>query len=480
MGLTFTSFEFLLFLGLCLGLLHAFGKISIRIVIVILFSYFFCLTFGLASALVVTFTAIVNFLVGRRLGLSVDEAVRKRWLWVGVIGNLGPLVVLKYSVFLLGTVESLFRPAALQLPASSSPLVGVIGLSYFTFSGMSYLLDVYWEKMDAAQSFKEFLCYVVYFPKFVAGPIVRACDFLPQLSQGFKVSPQDLEIGFAYLLIGAAKKLVIADQLASHVSTIMASPANYDARTLLQGIIGYSVQIYADFSGYSDMAIGCARLMGVKFPQNFLMPYSSINIAEFWRRWHVTMSTWFRDYVFLPLEFKGRAASNATVRASRNIILTMLLCGLWHGASWNFVIWGGLHGVGLAVYQVYKSLGLQKINRAARSSFHPGTLASRALTLSFVMVCWIFFGTQTVSAAFKYVWRLATWSRDGVSLGSPYILPIALLMFVTHLIINKDRNIAEELPRYPAPTRVLVYAGLLLFLACFVASDVVPFVYVQF
>ena len=201
MGLTFTSFEFLLFLGLCLGFLHAAGKLSVRIVILIIFSYFFCLTFGAAGALVVTFTAIVNFLVGRRLGLSAEEAVRKRWLWAGVVGNLGPLLFLKYSAFLLGSVRALFDPAGTHVAVSSSPLLGVIGLSYFAFSGMSYVLDVYWEKMEPARNFSEFLCYMVYFPKFVAGPIVRAYDFLPQLSQGFKVSALDLEIGFGYLLV---------------------------------------------------------------------------------------------------------------------------------------------------------------------------------------------------------------------------------------------------------------------------------------
>src|SRR5262249_35564907 len=147
--------------------------------------------------------------------------------------------------------------------------------------------------------------------------------------------------------------LVIADQLAGHVGMIMAAPQQYNAATLLQGLIGYTVQLYADFSGYSDMAIGCARLMGITFPQNFLMPYSSVNIAEFWRRWHVTMSNWFRDYVFLPLEVRSRGMRNANVKASRNVIITMVLCGLWHGASWNFVVWGGLHGMALATYQVY-------------------------------------------------------------------------------------------------------------------------------
>jgi alginate O-acetyltransferase complex protein AlgI len=447
---------------------------------VIIFSFFFCLTFGFAGTLVLTFTAIANFFVGNQLEACVNDAIRKRWLWVGLAANLVPLVFLKYSGFLLGNLATLFRPLDAHLSAPSNLMFPVIGLSYFTFSGMSYVLDVYLEKMEPSRKFSEFLCYLVYFPKLVAGPIVRACDFLPQLDQGFKITGQDFEIGIGYLLVGAAKKLVIADTLASHVSTIMASPQHYNAWTLLQGMIGYSVQIYADFSGYSDMAIGCARLMGVKFPQNFRMPYSSVNIAEFWRRWHITMSSWFRDYVFMPLELAGRSAPNADVRSSRNIIITMLLCGLWHGPSWNFVVWGGLHGAGLAVYQVYSRLRLSKVPQPKRSLFHPGTLLSRVLTLCFVMICWVFFGTQTLSAAFGYLWRMMSWSRDGVSLGSPYILPLAALMLLAHLFINKDRNLVEELPMYSPAVRALTYASLLLALACLVPSDAVPFVYVRF
>ena len=268
---------------------------------------------------------------------------------------------------------------------------------------MSYLLDIYYGKIEPSHSVSEYVCYLVYFPKLIAGPIVRAADFLPQFSRSVQITAQDVEIGCAYLLVGAVKKLVIADQLASHVSMILGAPQHYNAFTLLQGLIGYTVQIYADFSGYSDMAIGCARLMGIRFPQNFLMPYSSVNIAEFWRRWHVTMSSWFRDYVFLPLEMASRDMRNTNVRASRNVILTMLLCGLWHGASWNFVAWGGLHGVALAVYQVYTSARGRQVRRGARSAFHPGTLAARALTLSVVMVAYILFGTQTLTMAFTYL-----------------------------------------------------------------------------
>jgi alginate O-acetyltransferase complex protein AlgI len=480
MGLTFTSLEFIFFLGVCLGLLHASGRLSVRTWLLIIFSYLFYLTFGVGGVLVVTFTAVVDFIVGRRLGNTINEGTRKRWLWAGLAANLGPLVFLKYSGFLLEIIAAFLHPPGVRVSLPGHPVSSIIGLSYFTFAGMSYVLDVYWETMEPARSLSEFFCYLVHFPKLIAGPIVRAADFLPQFSQGFKITAQDFEIGCGYLLVGAVKKLVIADQLASHVSTIMAAPQHFNAWTLAQGMIGYTVQIYADFSGYSDMAIGCARLMGIKFPQNFLMPYSSVSIAEFWRRWHVTMSNWFRDYVFLPLEFGSRGTRNANVRASRNIVITMLLCGLWHGNSWNFVVWGGLHGLALAVYQAYTSLWRRKVPRQTRSAFHPGTLVSRVLTLSVVMVGWIFFGTETLALAFKYLWRMVTWNTDGVALGSPYILPLAVLMFVAHLLINKDRNLIEELATCSPSARVLTYASLFLALACLVPSDAVPFAYVRF
>jgi alginate O-acetyltransferase complex protein AlgI len=480
MGLTFASLEFVLFLGVCLGLLHASSRFSVRTWLLIIFSIAFYVTFGVGGVLVVTFAAVADFIVGRRLGTAFNETTRKRWLWAGLAANLVPLVFLKYSGFLVGIISTLLIPLGVRVSLPRVPVLSVIGLSYFTFSGMSYLLDVYRETMEPEQSFSEFVCYLTYFPKLVAGPIVRAADFLPQLSRGFKVTPEDLEIGFLYLLVGAVKKLVIADQLAGHVNMILTAPQHYNAFTLVQGMIGYTVQIYADFSGYSDMAIGCARLMGIKFPQNFLMPYSSVSIAEFWRRWHVTMSTWFRDYVFLPLEFGTRGTQNANVRASQNIVITMLLCGLWHGAGWNFVLWGGLHGVALAAYQIYSSLLPRNPRPPRQSGFHAGTLLSRGLTLSVVMVGWIFFGTQTVAVAFQYLWRMLTWRTDGVALGSPYILPLTVIVVLAHLFINKDRNVVEELPTYSVPTRAFAYATMLFALTSLVASEAVPFVYVRF
>jgi alginate O-acetyltransferase complex protein AlgI len=479
--MSFTSLEFPFFLGLCLGLLHSKEKLSFRIWLLILFSYAFCLSFGLSGVIVVTVVGLADFFVGNKIASAESDATRKWWLWSGIIANLAPLAFFKYSAFVMSSAAALAHRIGFGVAAApASPALPIIGLSYFTFAGISYLLDIYYGKIEPAKSAAQYLCYLVYFPKLIAGPIVRAADFLPQLARGFRVTAQDIEIGCAYLLAGSVKKLVIADQLAGHVRMIMAAPEHYTAFTLVQGLLGYTVQIYADFSGYSDMAIGCARLMGIQFPQNFLMPYSSMNIAEFWRRWHVTMSNWFRDYVFLPLELHSRGMRNSNFRVSRNLVITMLLCGLWHGASWNFVVWGGFHGSALAIYQVYTNLRGRQAREKTRSNFHPKTLAARALTLSVVMLGYVFFGTQTLSVASIYLSRMLMFRTDGVALASPFILPITSVVFIAHLLINKDRNVVEELATYSVPIRVLTFSTLLLVLTSLVASEAVPFVYVHF
>jgi alginate O-acetyltransferase complex protein AlgI len=475
--MSFTSPEFVLFFIFTLGLMAVAGNVSNQQRVLILFSYLFYLTFGLVGIPAITLIAFVDYNVGRKLCATEEYQARNKWLLLSLSTNIGLLFIFKYAA---PFVEALNLPQNLisaHITILHSEHLTPVGISYFTFASMSYVMDVYYQRTDATNNFSEYLSYLLYFPKLIAGPIVRAVTLLPQLKKSFSITAQDFETGAAYFLVGAVKKLVIADRLVGHIGLILGAPHEYDAFTLLQGVLGYSVQIYLDFSGYSDMAIGCARMMGIQFPQNFMMPYSSVSIVEFWRRWHITLSTWLRDYIFLPLELSSRDAKNRNLRTSRNIVITMLVCGLWHGANWNFVLWGGLHGIALATNLVYGNLRRRRQNGSAHWI---GTAASRALTLSTVMAGWVFFGTNTPTRALQYFGRLLTWRSDGIALGSPYILPLVCIVVLAHVFINKDRNLVEELPTFAVPTRIFAYSILLLALTTLVATDTVPFVYVQF
>ena len=264
---------------------------------------------------------------------------------------------------------------------------------------MTYTIETYRRRIKPCHSARDFLLFVAFFPQLLAGPINRAADLLPQFARRIRASAVDFEIGLIQFGIGAIKKLVISDQISPNVDLIFKAPGNFDGFTLLQGALGYAIQIYCDFSGYSDMAIGSARMMGFRFMENFQMPYSAVTITEFWRRWHISLSTWLRDYLYIPLGGNRKGPP----RMYANIMVTMLLGGLWHGASWNFVFWGGLHGVSLAIHKAWMALNpfaSLKENPAFRVIW---SFVSRLLTLG-SRASWLdFFRAESWTIASQYV-----------------------------------------------------------------------------
>jgi alginate O-acetyltransferase complex protein AlgI len=246
------------------------------------------------------------------------------------------------------------------------------------------------------------------------------------------------------------------------------------------GLLGYTVQIYCDFSGYSDMAIGVARILGFRFPENFQMPLSAVSITEFWRRWHITLSKWFRDYVFLPLEMLTRANPHPALRVSVNIMVMMLLVGLWHGPSWNYVIFGGIHGLALVLHKVWTTLDpLASVKKQPVFRF-VWSFGARLLTLGVVLLGFVFFRAQSFSDATTYLNRLLLWVPSGARLSSPHILCAVVAVFLVHLLVSKDRNLILELSQKSPAPRILGYASLLLLLALLGATDASPFIYFQF
>ncbi len=472
----FTSFEFVLFFLLVLVLRGMWRSFEGEKRFLLVASYLFYMSWNVACGGLILFTSLVDFYVGRRLAEMESPGRRKGLLVLSLVINLGLLGFFKYTNFLGNNVVFLLSLVGVTLNPVHFDIILPAGVSFFTFQSMSYTIDVYRRQLAPCRNVRDFLLFVAFFPQLVAGPIVRAADFLPQLTRRVRGSWMDIEAGLVLFAVGAVKKIVISDNIASHVDTIFANPGAFDAATLLQGLLGYAVQIYCDFSGYSDMAIGCARMMGFRFMDNFAMPYSALSIAEFWRRWHMSLSAWLRDYLYVPLGGNRRGVARTYV----NLMLTMLLGGLWHGASWNFVVWGGLHGVALVVHKAWLTLRPPPAQPSGRIRGAAGQIASRALTLGVVLVGWIFFRAQGCGNAWIYFSRLATWNTSGTFLLSHTIVPAVAAVVVTHLLIYKDRHWAEEILQASLPWRIVVYASLLLLIVTLGATNSAAFIYFRF
>lgn len=316
----------------------------------------------------------------RRVGL------RRAILLVSILLNFGLLGYFKYYNFFVTSYIDLMMAMGLRPSLQTAQIILPVGISFYTFQALSYTLDVYRQKIPAYRNYLDFLLFITYFPQLVAGPIERASDLLPRLTQPRRrLSTGQLVDGLKLILIGYFHKVAIADTVAPIVDRIFAAPEQRDALTLLVGVYGFSLQIYCDFSGYSKIARGVSRLLGVELMQNFEQPYLSRNLREFWRRWHISLSTWLRDYLYIPLG----GNQGGLLGASGNLMATMLLGGLWHGASWNFVVWGGLHGTYLVAQRHFF-----RPTNSARAVGWPLRTAQTLLTFHLVALSWIFFRSK--------------------------------------------------------------------------------------
>ncbi|MFN0126412.1 MAG: MBOAT family O-acyltransferase [Verrucomicrobiales bacterium] len=472
----FTTFEFLLFFMIVLGVRQTLSSFPAEKWFLLIASYLFYMSWSIPCGALIFASSIVDYWVGLRLGRLEDPRKRKFLLVVSIVINLGFLGFFKYTNFLLDNLEWGLGAFGLHVNPWHYDILLPVGVSFFTFQSMSYTIDVYRREIDPCRNLRDFLLFVSFFPQLVAGPIVRAKDFLPQLYTKVRASAADVEAGLAQFAVGAVKKCVISDQIAPSVDLIYASPSSYDGLTLFLGALGYSVQIYCDFSGYSDMAIGCARIMGYRFLENFQMPYSAVNITEFWRRWHISLSSWFRDYVYIPLGGNRQGIG----RTYCNLLVTMLLCGLWHGASWNFVLWGALHGVALALHRLW---GRGEVASHADRSYIENlivTLPARTLTLAVVVVGWILFRCPTLPEAWTYISRMTMCTSEGVRMLSPHILGAILVVVGVHMCIQKNRLWSEETTTKSIQVRLISYSSLMVIISLFSVLESSPFIYFQF
>ena len=418
-------------------------------------------------------TIVVDYIAGILIETTPNK--KRIYLIASLIANIGALAVFKYYNFFIGNVNELLQSVGF---ASSLPLLSIllpVGLSFHTFQAMSYIIEVYRGNQKAERHFGIYALYVMFFPQLVAGPIERPQNMLHQFREEHKFDYDAIVSGLKQILWGLFKKVVIADRLALYVNSVYDNSHQHSGLTLAVATIFFSVQIYCDFSGYSDIAIGSARMLGYKLMTNFSRPYFATSIQEFWGRWHISLSTWFRDYLYIPLG--GNRVSKS--RLYLNLLIVFFISGFWHGANWTYIVWGGLHG-----FYLVCGLWLSRFNLRVFSVPYFGRFLSIIVTLVLVDLTWVFFRATSLNDAFSIIWSILTLKSGSFFIGNPSTLVFSLLgIFVLFCVEFKQEFMPNSLLllyNERKLVRHLTYALLLLGIILFGVFDGGQFIYFQF
>jgi D-alanyl-lipoteichoic acid acyltransferase DltB (MBOAT superfamily) len=431
---------------------------------VLLFAnYFFYAKWDLFYLALIPIGSSIDFTIGYLLGRTEGAGWRKLLVSLSILLNLGILAVFKYASFFL---EILGQGVAVEKWEWTFPL----GISFYCFQALTYTIDIYRRDAKPTSSYLSHLTAVSFFPTTLAGPITRVADLVKQLEKpGRELLAADASKGLFFIGMGLVKKLLVADYLGENlVNRVFDFPGLYSGAEVLTGVYAYALQLYFDFSGYTDIAIGSAALLGLKLPINFNQPYSATNINDFWRRWHISLSNWLRDYLFFSLPGKRNA-----VMPYLNLIITMALGGLWHGASWNFVIWGLLHGAGQAVCRFWQT------KRGKATPWTPAWWRT-FVTVQFVCFCWIYFRAPSLEQANLIVERIVSnsWTVDNVSAGLWVVLGLALVgHYLPKSWMEKPRDLFVRVPFYAQAVVLLLLAIAIQYVA---ATGAAPFIYTKF
>ena len=497
-----------------------------RYVFCIFSLYFFYKASGWFVGLVLV-SAVVDFFLSNAIYREKSQSRKKFLLVLSILFNLGMLFYFKYTDFFIEISNSLFdtnfNPLNLILP---------IGISFYTFENLSYTVDVYRGEFKPANKFSDYLLFLAFFPKLMMGPIVRAHDFVPQINEPYVISERDFAKGFFLIISGLIKKLVISDYITLNmVDYMFDNPALHTGVENLMAVYGYAMVIYCDFSGYSEIAIGIALWLGFKIPPNFMSPYQSLNITEFWRRWHISLSTWLKDYLYIPLGgnrnfsiasfiFVGGflvgsfimgvelfhlsnlwaavisavlllifiipaliTKKTSGIAANFNLLTTMLLGGFWHGASWNFIIWGAIHGVGLGIHKIWMLLTDKSLAAFNQSRFYK--IVSGILTFHFVCFAWIFFKAEDLEIAKEMIYQI--FNNFDISVFGPFydnykgVVWMILVAMVLHLIPdNLADKVITRTKTIPMVVYILVFFLFLILYGYFKSAEQVMPIYLQF
>ncbi len=467
--MSLSQFEFILFIILVvLALFVQKNNVSRRWILLTAGICFYCY-WDYRFCLLLAAPIFVDYYCGRLIHCSEMRSHRLRYLLVSICVNIGILVAFKYFNFFIGSFKPLFQTFGFNV--NSLDLILPLGISFYTFKTLTYTIDMYYKKTEPCFSLLDYAVFVTFFPTLVAGPISRASHFLPQL-RTFSMSYENLQPGIRLFVVGLFKKLFIADNLGFYVDGYYASPLVFDSITAWGAVLSYALQIYFDFSGYSDMAIGSSRIMGFHIEENFHYPYLSTSIGEFWRRWHMTLSNWIRDYLYIPLG----GSRKCPIRTYVNLMIAMLLCGLWHGAAWTFVFWGGYHGVALCFHRAFKNRKMSDSKRFAELS----SLSVLKWSLTFLVVTlgWVFFRSPKFETAWQIMGQLFS-PHSGVLWIYPFAVFIIIATALFHVLKAWDLSRILEMPDKAWYTPAVLFC-LVWLVFLFHVREFTPFIYAQF
>ena len=488
----FNSIDFLIFFFIVLGVIAILKYRRFQHIFIIISSFFFLYYTDNYLIVLLVFTILLHFYTGREIFKSVSKKRKKIFLTLGLAGSLGLLGFFKYSDFAIAQFNILGNMIDLSSEIPILNLALPIGISFYTFQSLSYIIDIYRGHLTPTKSLKEYAFFVAFFPTLVSGPILRASQFLPQLKEKieqaksserlrlFIIQNSRLKFGISLMAIGFFKKMVIGDNVAPLVNNIFSNPMGLESFSVILGSIAFGIQVYCDFSGYSDIAIGAAAILGLKIPLNFNKPFFATSPSDFWARWHISLSAWVRDYLYYPLVFKHRRSS---VIVFSSLLISMLLMGLWHGASWNFIIWGGLHGIFLAAFTVLRKKYSKPVEPFFKSKF--GKLFSIFVTQYLVFFTFIAFVVQDFDhmwyAMKKYViLDFATSQTIEIINENEFAILLMSLFVVLHYISYRQGNMPEKISKLKLRYWILFLIFIILPISLFYVGSAQEFIYFQF
>lgn len=476
----FNSINFAIFLPIVFFLYWFVTNKNLKLqnVLLLVASYFFYACWDWRFLFLLMFSTLLDYFTGFKMQDSKKTTVKRFWFWLSIIINLGFLGVFKYYNFFVESFAEAISHFGLQVNPWTLNIILPVGISFYTFHGLSYVIDIYKDRIKAERNFVDYAVFVSFFPLLVAGPIERATHLLPQIKRKRIFDYTKAIDGLRQILWGLFKKIVIADNCAEFANQIFNNSADYSGSTLVLGAIFFTFQIYGDFSGYSDIALGTARLFGIDLLRNFAFPYFSRDIAEFWRRWHISLSLWFKDYLYIPL---GGSKGGNWMRI-RNTFIIFIVSGFWHGANWTFIVWGILNALFIMPSIVMKT-NRNNIETVAQGKLLPTIkeFFQMAITFGLAVFAWIFFRAENLTHALHYISGIFSKSLFSIPTTKPFFLIFFIIVFIVVEWLGREEQhaIAKLGVKWKSPLRYAVYYAIIIAVFWFAGNEQ-QFIYFQF